>query len=118
MMKRERSLSECERMIQKDVKESRGSEIEHNVNTCLMKTDDDKLSVVQDATSTKPFELYKRRTTVTVTRSHFLDVVCEALSEYKYVGPNQRADLVLGCRYSYHLAWKLNYVPFWMKSHY
>ncbi|KAK8476452.1 hypothetical protein V6N13_058831 [Hibiscus sabdariffa] len=45
-----------------------------------------------------PFELYKRRTSVVVRRRTFLDVVCEALSEYKYVGPNQRADLVLACR--------------------
>ncbi|GMP98821.1 hypothetical protein CsSME_00046559 [Camellia sinensis var. sinensis] len=46
----------------------------------------------------KPFELYKRRTTVVVKRKTFLDVVCNALDEYKYVGPNQRADLVLACR--------------------
>ncbi|KAL6979370.1 hypothetical protein U1Q18_021035 [Sarracenia purpurea var. burkii] len=46
----------------------------------------------------KPFELYKRRTTVVVRRKSFLDVVCDALAEYKYVGPNQRADLVLACR--------------------
>lgn len=46
-----------------------------------------------------PFELYKRRTTVIVIRETFLDVVCNALSEYKYVGLNQRADLVLACRY-------------------
>ncbi|KAA8544100.1 hypothetical protein F0562_022112 [Nyssa sinensis] len=46
----------------------------------------------------KPFELYKRRTTVVVRRKKFLDVVCDALAEYKYVGPNQRADLVLACR--------------------
>ncbi|KAE8656863.1 P-loop NTPase domain-containing protein LPA1-like protein 1 [Hibiscus syriacus] len=45
-----------------------------------------------------PFELYKRRTSVIVKRGTFLDVVCYALAEYKYVGPNQRADLVLACR--------------------
>ncbi|CAL1366839.1 unnamed protein product [Linum trigynum] len=45
-----------------------------------------------------PFELYKRRTTLVVRRGTFLDVVCDALAEYKYVGPNQRADLVLACR--------------------
>lgn len=43
-------------------------------------------------------ELYKRRTTVSISRAKFLDVVCDALAEYKYVGPNQRADLVLACR--------------------
>ncbi|XP_039053999.1 P-loop NTPase domain-containing protein LPA1 homolog 2-like isoform X1 [Hibiscus syriacus] len=45
-----------------------------------------------------PFELYKRRTSIIVKRETFLDVVCDALAEYKYVGPNQRADLVLACR--------------------
>lgn len=45
-----------------------------------------------------PFELYKRRTTVIVRRGTFLDVVCDALTEYKYMGPNQRADLILACR--------------------
>ncbi|XP_072968664.1 P-loop NTPase domain-containing protein LPA1 [Typha angustifolia] len=44
------------------------------------------------------FELYKRQTTVVITREGFLDVVCDALSLYKYVGPNQRADLLLACR--------------------
>ena len=45
-----------------------------------------------------PFELYKRRTTLIVRRATFLDVVCKALAEYKYVSPNQRADLLLACR--------------------
>ncbi|KAL9371893.1 hypothetical protein Peur_037033 [Populus x canadensis] len=45
-----------------------------------------------------PFELYKRRTTVVARRESFLNVVCDALTEYKYVGPNQREDLVLACR--------------------
>ncbi|KAI9077117.1 hypothetical protein K1719_040939 [Acacia pycnantha] len=45
-----------------------------------------------------PFEMYKKRTTAFVRREKFLDIVCDALSEYKYVGPNQRADLVLACR--------------------
>ncbi|KAL9687335.1 hypothetical protein QQ045_031735 [Rhodiola kirilowii] len=45
-----------------------------------------------------PFELYKRRTTVVVKRETFLDVVCGALAEYKYMGPNQRSDLILACR--------------------
>lgn len=45
-----------------------------------------------------PFELYKRRTTLIVRRATFLDVVCKALAEYKYVSPNQKADLLLACR--------------------
>ncbi|KAL8153143.1 hypothetical protein V2J09_010903 [Rumex salicifolius] len=44
------------------------------------------------------FELYKRRKTVVIKRERFLDVVCDALAEYKYMGANQRADLVLACR--------------------
>ncbi|XP_020703170.1 P-loop NTPase domain-containing protein LPA1 isoform X1 [Dendrobium catenatum] len=44
------------------------------------------------------FELYKRQTTVIVTREKFLSVVCDALSVYKYVGPNQRTDFLLACR--------------------
>lgn len=58
-----------------------------------------KFSGTDDGKSTSvPFELYKRRTTVVVRRETFLDIVCDALAEYKYVGPNQRADLVLACR--------------------
>ncbi|KAL6591344.1 hypothetical protein ACP70R_049847 [Stipagrostis hirtigluma subsp. patula] len=45
-----------------------------------------------------PFELYKNQTTVVVSREEFLSVVCDALSLYKYVGPNQKADLLLACR--------------------
>ena len=44
------------------------------------------------------FELYKRRTTVLLPRDLFLDLVCDALALYKYVAPNQRADLMLACR--------------------
>ncbi|KAI4969936.1 hypothetical protein ZWY2020_000850 [Hordeum vulgare] len=44
-----------------------------------------------------PFELYKTQTTVVVSREEFLDVVCDALTLYKYVGPNQRVDLLLAC---------------------
>ncbi|XP_010520382.1 PREDICTED: P-loop NTPase domain-containing protein LPA1 homolog 1 [Tarenaya hassleriana] len=51
-----------------------------------------------DKMKSKPFELYKRRKTVTVSREIFLDVVCDALAEYKYVGHDQRADLILACR--------------------
>ncbi|RVW80211.1 P-loop NTPase domain-containing protein LPA1-like 1 [Vitis vinifera] len=45
----------------------------------------------------KPFELYKRLTTVVVGRETFFDFVCCVLTEYKYIGPNQRADLALAC---------------------
>ncbi|KAM7259045.1 hypothetical protein ACFE04_014786 [Oxalis oulophora] len=59
---------------------------------------DDLLLEKANKTKKKPFELYKIRTTVIVKREAFLDVVCDAMAEYKYVGPNQRADLVLACR--------------------
>ncbi|KAG0475000.1 hypothetical protein HPP92_014686 [Vanilla planifolia] len=49
-------------------------------------------------TNSMHFELYKRQTTVVVKREKFLKVVCDALSAYKYVGPNQRIDLLLACR--------------------
>lgn len=54
-----------------------------------------------DRNKSIPFELYKRRTSVVVKREAFVDVVCDGLAEYKYVGPNQRADLILACRYRY-----------------
>ncbi|KAK6926743.1 hypothetical protein RJ641_008462 [Dillenia turbinata] len=58
----------------------------------------DGLVSEKDSMKSRPFELYKRRTTVFVKRETFLDVVCDALSDYKYVGRNQRADLILACR--------------------
>ncbi|CAH9138222.1 unnamed protein product [Cuscuta epithymum] len=51
-----------------------------------------------DISTRKSFESYKRRTTVVVQRKSFLDVVSDALTEYKYIGPNQRADLAIACR--------------------
>ncbi|XP_057865642.1 P-loop NTPase domain-containing protein LPA1 homolog 2 isoform X2 [Cryptomeria japonica] len=42
--------------------------------------------------------LYKKRISVVVTREKFLDVVCDSLAEYRYVGPNQRADFIVACR--------------------
>ena len=53
-----------------------------------------------DDNNGQPFELYKKRTTIVIKRKIFLDVVCDALAEYKYVGLNQRADLALACRYT------------------
>ncbi|KAF9598222.1 hypothetical protein IFM89_025923 [Coptis chinensis] len=58
----------------------------------------DKLDNSSPQDNSRTFDLYKRRTTVVVRRDLFLDVVCEALSGYKYVSPSQRADLVLACR--------------------
>lgn len=70
-------------------------------SNCLHKTEAGShlVAVRDERRKGVPFELYKRRTTVVVRRETFLNVVCDALAEYKYVGPNQRADLVLACRY-------------------
>lgn len=101
MMRRDCSLEklvpEFAEVSKQDAKVYPQRETEQSLDPCLDKEDADHLLPVQESKS-KPFELYKRRTTMVVGRKKFLDVVCEALSEYKYVGSNQRADLVLACR--------------------
>lgn len=69
---------------------------------CAEKIDEGKLVVPEKdgKSKSKPFVTYHRRTTVVVRRKTFLDVVCDALAEYKHVGPNQRTDLLLACRYT------------------
>ncbi|KAF0911480.1 hypothetical protein E2562_011130 [Oryza meyeriana var. granulata] len=59
-----------------------------------------ELAADADAASPRQFqfELYKRRTTLVVPRPLFLRLVCQALAHYKYVAPDQRADLHLACR--------------------
>ena len=47
----------------------------------------------------RPFNLYKKQVSVTVKRKRFLDVICASLQEYRYVGPSQRSDINLACRY-------------------
>lgn len=42
----------------------------------------------------------KKRSTVTVSREKFLNVVCDALAQYQYLGPKQRTDLMVACRYA------------------
>ncbi|KAL6506412.1 hypothetical protein OROGR_024593 [Orobanche gracilis] len=91
----EKLFPACVRVPQQDVKVYPNRE--SNVDACLDKSDVNTLALEEDQSKSKPFELYKRRTTLVVRRKKFLDVVCEALSEYKYVGPNQRADLVIAC---------------------
>ena len=70
--------------------------------SCLDETEAGKRIVSasgkDNSSKSVPFELYKRRTTVIVMRQTFLNIVCDALAEYKYVGRNQRADLILACR--------------------
>lgn len=72
----------------------------YQIGGCLGKKEVDNQFILgkDDRSKSVPFESYKRRTTVVVQRETFLGVVCHALAEYKYVGPNQREDLVLACR--------------------
>ncbi|GAA0146558.1 hypothetical protein LIER_06481 [Lithospermum erythrorhizon] len=71
---------------------------EFYIENCLDKAEGASVVSEDDKSENKPFELYKKRTTVVVRRKTFLDVISNALTEYKYVGPNQRADLILACR--------------------
>jgi hypothetical protein len=68
---------------------------EENCSTLSAGMDPETLDT---SSSSVPFELYKNQTSVVVSREEFLNVVCHALSLYKYVGPNQKADLLLACR--------------------
>ncbi|XP_041994810.1 P-loop NTPase domain-containing protein LPA1 homolog 2-like [Salvia splendens] len=94
----ERFVSPLVGVPAQDVKACDNREMESHVVACLDKADVVDSALEEDKSKEEPFELYKRRTTVVVRRKFFLDTVCEALSEYKYVGPNQRADLVIACR--------------------
>lgn len=47
----------------------------------------------------KSFDLYKRNAMAVVRREKFLDVICDSLTQYHYVGPSQRSDILLACRY-------------------
>ncbi|PIN20490.1 hypothetical protein CDL12_06820 [Handroanthus impetiginosus] len=94
----EKLAPDCLEASSKDAKVYPQRETECDVNACLDEEDVGHLSLEENKNKSKPFELYKRRTTMVVGRKVFLDVVCEALSEYKYVVPHQRADLVLACR--------------------
>lgn len=58
----------------------------------------DAPKILERSSSSLPFELYKNQTTVVISREEFVNVVCDALSSYKYVGPNQKADFLLACR--------------------
>lgn len=94
------SLPHCEK-ISDACKISSCEEHEFRTNEGLHKVDETNHLNQEnfDTCSGMPFELYKRLTTISVPRECFLDIVCDALALYKYVGPNQRADLLLACRY-------------------
>lgn len=94
-------ISSCLEGLEQNAKVYPQRETDFIGDSCVDKMDaNEHLSSKVDKSKSKPFELYKRRTTVVVRRKAFLHVVCEALADYKYVGPNQKADLVLACRYS------------------
>jgi hypothetical protein len=44
------------------------------------------------------YDAQKRRSTLVLTRNEFMDAVCDAMSEYRYFGPNQRNDFALACK--------------------
>lgn len=102
MMKREnladKLVSASAGVLQQDAKTFQHGKTESRTNAWLNKGYMDGSSLGEVESKNKPFELYKRRTTIVVKRKLFLDVVCGALSEYKYVGPKQRDDLVLACK--------------------
>jgi hypothetical protein len=54
----------------------------------------------------------KKRSTVTVSREKFLNVVCDALAQYQYLGPKQRTDLMVACRYAPLSIGRLCSMPF------
>ncbi|CAA2990042.1 Hypothetical predicted protein [Olea europaea subsp. europaea] len=92
-------ISSCLEGLEQNAKVYPQRETDFIGDSCVDKMDaNEHLSSKVDKSKSKPFELYKRRTTVVVRRKAFLHVVCEALADYKYVGPNQKADLVLACR--------------------
>ncbi|CAA2953637.1 P-loop NTPase domain-containing LPA1 homolog 2-like [Olea europaea subsp. europaea] len=92
-------VSTCEEVSQQDAKIYTQREVEYYADTCLDKADlVDHLVSEEEKNKSKPFELYKIRTTAVIRRKNFLDVASEALAEYKYVGPDQRADLAMACR--------------------
>eukprot|EP00250_Pteridium_aquilinum_P033160 c5265_g1_i1 orf=355-2688(+) len=48
--------------------------------------------------SKRLYDVQKKRCTVVLSRNDFMDVVCNAMSEYRYLGPNQRNDFALASR--------------------
>lgn len=42
----------------------------------------------------------KKRSTTTIPREKFLDVVCDELARLQYLGVKQRLDLMVACRYT------------------
>lgn len=47
------------------------------------------------------FDQYNRSDTVYIPRENFLNIVCQTLAQYNYVGPKQREDVALACRFNY-----------------
>ncbi|CAI9776473.1 unnamed protein product [Fraxinus pennsylvanica] len=92
-------VSTCAEVSQQDAKIYTQREVEYYADACLDKADLYDHSVSEkEKDKSKPFELYKRRTTAVVKRKIFLNFASEALAEYKYMGPDQRADLAKACR--------------------
>ena len=47
----------------------------------------------------KLYDVHKRRSTLVLDRNKFMNAVCNAMSEYRYFGPNRRNDFALACKY-------------------
>ncbi|KAI5084627.1 hypothetical protein GOP47_0000796 [Adiantum capillus-veneris] len=48
--------------------------------------------------SKKLYDVQQKRSTIVLSRDDFMDVVCDAMSEYRYLGPNQRNDFALASK--------------------
>uniref|UniRef100_A0A0E0GEX7 Zeta toxin domain-containing protein n=1 Tax=Oryza nivara TaxID=4536 RepID=A0A0E0GEX7_ORYNI len=81
-----------------DASKSDTADNEENAPSLVKDVEMLKPKILEATLSSIPFELYKTQTTIVVSREKFLSVVCDALSSYKYVGPNQKADFLLACR--------------------
>uniref|UniRef100_A0A0E0NMW9 Zeta toxin domain-containing protein n=2 Tax=Oryza rufipogon TaxID=4529 RepID=A0A0E0NMW9_ORYRU len=80
-----------------DASKSDTADNEENAPSLVKDVEMLKPKILEATLSSIPFELYKTQTTIVVSREKFLSVVCDALSSYKYVGPNQKADFLLAC---------------------
>lgn len=48
--------------------------------------------------SKRLYDVQQKRSTIVLNRDDFMDVVCNAMSEYRYLGPNQQNDFALASK--------------------
>jgi hypothetical protein len=46
----------------------------------------------------KLYDVQRKRRTIVLDRAEFMNVVCDAMSEYRYFNPNKRFDFALACK--------------------